>query len=183
MLECEYIPNIFEKIKEYNEKGEIVLYRYPQRPDFIPEDDSDLVEKYIRFEKMGHKGAIDNFLSMFPHLKEKVFASLDTPSEFYYVDSEKTSFDSIVVCDNELDALLTTDSPIWSRDNGWLNYNVKDSKIVFDRGGFNLNETFYMYKVSGNSKRLSAHTFSLDNVKIISTELLDLNGYIFKGDE
>ena len=178
ILQCEYIPNLFKKIEEYAEKGKIIIYRYPQRPAFIPEDDSDLAEKYIKYETMGHKGAIDSLLLMFPHLKEKVFASLENPSEFYYIDSKKTSFDSIIVSDNKFDALLRNDSPIWKRDNGWINYKIEDSKFVFEKGGFNFNDTFYLYKVKGNSKRLSAHTFRLNDVKIISIEELDLKNYI-----
>ena len=178
ILSCEHVQNILEKFEEYVKEGKMIIYRYPDKPDFIPKDDSDLIDKYINFEKMGHKGAIDTLIFMFPHLKEKTFNKLETPSEFYYIDSKKDTFNSIVVNDNILDALLRNDSPVLVRDNGWLNYNVVDSKVVFEKGGFNLNEDFYIYKLKGEAKRLSAHSFKLDNAKIISCKKIDLSQYI-----
>ena len=180
IISCKYIPNILQKLEEYADKKEIVIYRYPNKPDFIPKDDSDLVDKYIKFEKMGHKGAIDTLLFAFPNLKEKVFNKLEEPNEYYYIDTKKESFNSIVATDNIFDALLRNDSPIWKRDNGWINYDIKDSKFIFEKGEFDLENEFYIYKLKGNSHRLSAHTFSLEDVEIISYEKIDLNNYIVK---
>ena len=174
ILSCEFIPNILEKMNEYVQRGELVIYRYPEKPEFIPKDDSDLIEKYIRFDKMGHRGAIDGLVRLFPHLKDKVFSMLETPSEFYYVDVKRDSFDSIVASDNPSSALTRENSPVFVRENGELSYNVVDSRIVFEKGGFNLNEDIYIYKVKGNYQRLSAHDFKVDNVQIVSCEKFEL---------
>lgn len=38
----------------------------------MPIDNSDLIEKYIKFERQGLKGSIDRLLEVYPEFKEKV---------------------------------------------------------------------------------------------------------------
>ena len=70
----EYVNNVFEKLKEFNDKGELKLYLYPQRPSFIPKDNSDLIPKVIRWQKRGIN--IESFFKIYPELKEKYFEQL-----------------------------------------------------------------------------------------------------------
>lgn len=179
-INCTYFPNILEALQKEADNGNLKIYNYPNRPEYLnlPLDNSDLIEKYISFDKKGHKGAIDELLMVYPNLKERVFDKLDMPNEFYYIDRKKDSFDEIIVHDNIGDAFLRDDSPIFVRDNGWLNYNIVDSKFIFEKGGFNFDEDFYIYKVRGNAKRLSAHSFDLNTVQIVSSSKLDLNEYL-----
>ena len=178
ILSCEHIENLYKKIEEYGEKGEIVIYRYPDRPKFIPKDDSDLVDKYINYEKVGHKGAIDNMLALFPSLKEQVFAKLETPNEFFYIGKEGSPTKDIIVYDNIMDAIENADKSIFIREDGWIKYNVIDSKFNFEKGGFNFDEVFNIYKLTGNSTRLTAHCFRLNDVQIKSCENIDFNQYL-----
>lgn len=71
-LNVTYYPCILDAIKEEERKGNIVIYRYPDRPDNIPLDNSDLIEKYINFEKQGLKGSIDRLLRIYPEFTEYV---------------------------------------------------------------------------------------------------------------
>lgn len=174
---CKFISNVFDKMLEYESIGKMKIYRYPDKPDYIPTDDSDLVDKYINFEKMGHKGSLDMLLMYYPHLKDKVFQKLDNPKELYYVDKKVEKFEEIEANDNIMDAICRYDSPIWVRDDGWLNYNIENNKFIFEKWGFNHKEEFYLYKVNGDLERLSTHSFKVKNVEIISSEKLDLSIY------
>ena len=70
----EHIDNVFEKLKELNDKGELQLYLYPNRPTFIPKDNSDLIPKVIGWEKRGIN--IDQFFKLYPELKEQYLNQL-----------------------------------------------------------------------------------------------------------
>lgn len=48
------------------------MYFYPDRPPFIPLDNSDLIEKYITYERNGVNGAIESLLSVYPEFEESV---------------------------------------------------------------------------------------------------------------
>lgn len=72
VLEEEQVNNILDKLERYQEKGILKLYRYPDRPDFIPLDNSDLIDKYINFYNMGHSNSINQLLSLYPEFKEEV---------------------------------------------------------------------------------------------------------------
>ena len=65
-------PNILETLKEEEQKGNIVIYRYPNRPKDMPLDNSDLIDKYICFEKQGITGAIDKLLQIYPEFTSLV---------------------------------------------------------------------------------------------------------------
>ena len=67
-----YYKNILKALEEEEKKGNIIIYRYPSRPQDVPIDNSDLIEKFIRFEKNGIKGAVDRLLRVYPEFKEKI---------------------------------------------------------------------------------------------------------------
>jgi len=67
-----YYPNILDAIIEEEKKGNIKIYRYPKRPKDIPLDNSDLIEKYISFEKQGLTGAVTDLLNIYPEFKKRV---------------------------------------------------------------------------------------------------------------
>ena len=71
----EHINNVFEKLKELNTKGQLKLYLYPDRPSFIPKDNSDLIPKVIRWQKRGID--INQFFKLYPELKEKYLKMLE----------------------------------------------------------------------------------------------------------
>lgn len=63
-----YVKNIFDELIEINKKGLIKLYLYPNRPDFVPQDNSDLIPKVVRWYKCGFN--IDKFYELYPELKD-----------------------------------------------------------------------------------------------------------------
>lgn len=69
VLKEEHIKNIFDKLKELNNSGELKLYLYPNRPNYIPLDNSDLIPKVIKWQERGIN--IDKFFILYPELKEK----------------------------------------------------------------------------------------------------------------
>ena len=69
VLHEEHIDNVFEKLKELNGSGDLKLYLYPNRPSFIPKDNSDLVSKVIRWKNRGIN--IDQFFKLYPELKKQ----------------------------------------------------------------------------------------------------------------
>ena len=71
----EYINNVFEKLKELNSKGELKAYLYPDRPNYIPKDNSDLIPKVIRWQKNGIN--VDQFFKLYPELKEQYLKQLE----------------------------------------------------------------------------------------------------------
>ena len=71
-----FYPNILKAIEEEEKQGNLILYRYPKRPADMPSDNSDLIDKYINFEKRGLKGSIEYLLKIYPEfslqVKEKI---------------------------------------------------------------------------------------------------------------
>ena len=67
-----YYKNILESLFEEEKKGNIIIYRYPNRPQDMPLDNSDLIEKYFNFEKQGINGAIQKLLSIYPEFRDIV---------------------------------------------------------------------------------------------------------------
>lgn len=69
----EKIPRIYEKLKELEKDGKIKIYRYPNRPDYIPEDDTDLLEKTIRYASDPiTREDFTHLLLLHPNLLDKV---------------------------------------------------------------------------------------------------------------
>lgn len=67
-----FYSNILETLKEEEQKGNIIIYRYPDRPSNIPLDNSDLIDKYIGFENQGITGAIDKLIQIYPEFTSLV---------------------------------------------------------------------------------------------------------------
>ncbi len=65
----EYIDNVFKKLKELDNKGELKLYLCPNRPHFLPKDNSDLIPKVIRWKNRGIN--IDQFFKLYTELKKQ----------------------------------------------------------------------------------------------------------------
>ena len=75
----EHIDNVFEKLKELNDMGELKLYLYPNRPSFLPKDNSDLIPKVIRWQKRGIN--IESFFKLYPELEEQYLKQLNENEE------------------------------------------------------------------------------------------------------
>ena len=71
-LSITHIPNILDALEQKEKEGSLKIYRYPERPKNVPLDNSDLIDKYIRFEKQGLTGAIDDLLEVYPEFREEV---------------------------------------------------------------------------------------------------------------
>ena len=70
----EHIDNVFKKLKELNDEGELKLYLYPNRPPFLPKDNSDLIHKAIRWKNRGIN--IDQFFKLYPELKKQFLSMI-----------------------------------------------------------------------------------------------------------
>ena len=51
VIKCEEIKDCYVKLCEMEKNKEIILYRYPDKPDYIPLDNSDLIKKTQHFSK------------------------------------------------------------------------------------------------------------------------------------
>ncbi len=67
-----YYPSIMEALNDEERKGNLVIYRYPNRPKEVPIDNSDLIDKYIHFEESGLTGAVDDLLEIYPEFRSVV---------------------------------------------------------------------------------------------------------------
>lgn len=67
-----YYPNILDAILQEEKNGNIIIYRYPDRPKDMPVDNSDLIEEYISLEKQGLTGSISQLLNIYPEFSSKV---------------------------------------------------------------------------------------------------------------
>lgn len=69
VLEEIEIENVLEKLRIFQNEGRLKIYDYPNRPDDIPMDNSDLIETAKLFESMGIKGAEEQLYELYPQLK------------------------------------------------------------------------------------------------------------------
>ncbi len=67
-----YYSNILDALRKEAKEGNLILYEYPDRPEVMPGDNSDLIEKYVSSEKKGNKGAIERLLKIYPEFKDRV---------------------------------------------------------------------------------------------------------------
>lgn len=67
-----HFPNILDAIIEEEKQGNIVIYKYPNRPKGMPLDNSDLIEKYISFENKGLTGSVSELLSIYPEFSNRI---------------------------------------------------------------------------------------------------------------
>lgn len=84
-----YCKNILAAILEEEEKGNIKVYKYPDRPSNVPLDNSDLIDKFIDFENKGLHGALDHMLSIYPEFKEEVLKKINKDSSAVNVKTIK----------------------------------------------------------------------------------------------
>lgn len=79
VIGCEKIQNILLEILNYENVGKIKIFRYPDRPKFIPDDNSDLIRKALAFfNNSGDKSVIDYCIKKHPYLKSELLIRLDT---------------------------------------------------------------------------------------------------------
>ena len=71
-----YYDNILMTLNEEAKSGNLKIYKYPNRPNYIPLDNSDLIDKYINFELIGIKGAIKSLLAIYPEFEHIVTEKL-----------------------------------------------------------------------------------------------------------
>lgn len=76
-LKKTYFKNIWEEILKEEKKGNIKIYRYPDRPNNVPLDNSDLIDKFISFDNQGLAGALEHMLSIYPEFKNEVSKKLN----------------------------------------------------------------------------------------------------------
>ena len=74
-----YIENIYDELIKLDKEGLIKLYLYPNRPDYVPIDNSDLIPKVLRWYKKGFN--INNFYNIYPELKDKFIEELEKANE------------------------------------------------------------------------------------------------------
>lgn len=72
-----YYDNILKALNEEAENGNIKIYKYPNRPNHIPLDNSDLIDRYINIELNGIKGAINSLLTVYPEFESIVAEKLN----------------------------------------------------------------------------------------------------------
>lgn len=63
-----YIENIYDELIKLDKEGLLKLYLYPNRPDYVPIDNSDLIPKVLRWYKNGYD--VNNFYNIYPELKD-----------------------------------------------------------------------------------------------------------------
>ena len=72
-ISSEMINNILDEIKILNQKGDLDIYYYPNRPLNIPIDDSDMIDKCIELYRLS--GNISNAtfcIERFPKLRKQI---------------------------------------------------------------------------------------------------------------
>lgn len=74
VISFEYIDNVYDELIKLDNEGLIKLYLYPNRPDYVPLDNSDLIFKVLRWYDNGFD--IDNFYNIYPELKDKFLKKL-----------------------------------------------------------------------------------------------------------
>lgn len=73
VIECQQIIDIYDELCELERKGKLQLFIFPDKPEYIPYDDSDLIKKAIYFYKnSGDTGMIDYCAERHPHLKNEL---------------------------------------------------------------------------------------------------------------
>lgn len=95
VLKEEKYDNVFDAVKKLEEEGKIIIYRYPNRPYYIPSDDSDLLEKakkqFLNEDEYDEKiRKITKWIFSHPNLEDKI-------KEFAYgLGYELPEYDEIV---------------------------------------------------------------------------------------
>lgn len=190
-----YISCIFDELIKHSKKGEIKLFMYPDRPSYIPVDNSDLIERYANFEKSGIKGALKDVLNVYPEFESEIYDKMGVskPETLYrVVSNEKISkevqtlsngrrsiiINGYIAYDNIINAIVAAKPFI--RDNGWISYNIVNDKFVFNKGSFDLSKKVYLYKISREEfvRVNSNELYSIKKPHIVSKEEINLLKYI-----
>ena len=77
VIKEEVYSDLWDEINKYADAGLIKIYRYPDRPEYIPEDDSDLVEKAKRaYERKSDEkekiGELARVIFYHPNIEEQI---------------------------------------------------------------------------------------------------------------
>ena len=64
--------NVLEELRKLAGEGKLELYEYPNRPEQIPADNSDLVDKYVFYFNNGVTTALDDLLDVYPEFAEEI---------------------------------------------------------------------------------------------------------------
>ena len=75
VIDEKFIENVYDELIRLNKENKIKLYLYPNRPDNIPIDNSDLIPKVIKWKQLGFN--IDNFFILYPELNDKFYQELN----------------------------------------------------------------------------------------------------------
>ena len=67
--------NLYDELIKVAKRGDVNLYLYPNRPDYIPLDNSDLIPKFARYNK--NSRAVESFLQIYPELKDKLYKEIE----------------------------------------------------------------------------------------------------------
>lgn len=67
----ERIENVYDELIKLDKKHQIKLYLYPDRPQEVPLDNSDLIPKVIKWQKNGFD--VEIFFDLYPELRNKYY--------------------------------------------------------------------------------------------------------------
>lgn len=64
--------NVLEELRKLAKDGKLELYEYPNRPEQVPADNSDLIDKYVFYFNNGVTTALDDLLDVYPEFAEEI---------------------------------------------------------------------------------------------------------------
>ena len=70
------VDNILSELYKNASEGKFTIYKYPSRPEWIPLDNSDLIDKYLDYYKKGSADALKVLLKFYPEFESEVFKRL-----------------------------------------------------------------------------------------------------------
>ncbi len=76
----EKITNAKDYLLELAKEGKIILARYPEKISGFKEDDEDLVDKAVKFIRMGKKDLLKEIKPYHPHLINRILKKLNETS-------------------------------------------------------------------------------------------------------
>lgn len=70
----EYFPSVLQGLFEYEKQGLVTIYRYPDRPEETPLDNSDLLKKYLEEINAGSrpKASLESLFKLYPEFRKMV---------------------------------------------------------------------------------------------------------------
>ena len=92
----EYVDNVFEGIKKAQEAGLVTIYRYPNKPEGLKQDGSDILDKWKYYKenlnKDFEKREFDRLAYLHPELLDKInILSKDLGYDYYYTPGDLIS--------------------------------------------------------------------------------------------